>query len=114
MKVFGWLVLILVFVDEILCCVAAGVAGYHWFGAAGAVAGPLVVVAVWSQFASPRARFAGPVLRPVVKVLVFGLCSLGLILAGYPTWGVLLAIFSAVVNGLAQLPSIRALTVRPE
>ena len=69
---------------------------------------------VWWAFASPRARWGGPVVRPVVKVLVFGLASLGLWAAGHHGWAVALLVFSVVVNGLAQLPSIRALVDQQE
>lgn len=109
----GWLVLALVFLDEVLAAVAAGVGGGHVWGIAGAVLAPLVVVAVWWTFASPKARYGGPVVRPVVKVLVFGLASLGLWAAGHHEWALALLVFSLVVNGAAQLPSVRALAAGP-
>ena len=65
----GWLVLTLVFVDEVLACVAAGVYGAHrggWLLATGLV---VLTVAVWWTFASPKAPLGGPVVRPVAKVL---------------------------------------------
>jgi hypothetical protein len=49
------------------------------------------------------------VVRPVVKVLVFGLASLALWDAGHPGWAAALLVFSVVVNALAQLPSIARL-----
>ena len=70
---------------------------------------PLVTVAVWFFFASPKARYGGPVVRPSVKVLVFTLASVGLWAAGHQGWAVALFGFSAVVNALAQVPWIRAL-----
>ncbi|GAB3442009.1 hypothetical protein GCM10027517_18660 [Phycicoccus ginsengisoli] len=106
---FGWGVLALVFLDEVLAAVAAGVWGSYAGGWALAVLAPVVVVAVWWAFASPKARWGGPVVRPVVKVLVFGLASLGLWVSGHHGWAVTLLVFSVVVNGLAQLPSIRGL-----
>jgi len=109
----GWLVLALVFLDEVLAAVAAGVAGGHFWGFVGAVLAPLVVVAVWWTFASPKAPLGSPVVRPVVKVLVFGLASLGLWAAGHHGWGVALLVFSVVVNGAAQLPSVRGLVAEP-
>jgi hypothetical protein len=45
----------------------------------------------------------------VVKVLVFGAACLGLWWIGSPTLAVALLVFSVVVNGLAQLPGVRAL-----
>jgi hypothetical protein len=63
----------------------------------------------WFLFASPKARFGSPVVRPLVKVLVFGLASWGLWAAGHHALAVALLVFSVVVNALAQLPSIRAL-----
>lgn len=109
----GWLVLALVFVDEVLAAVAMGVAGGHYWGVAGAVLAPLVVVAAWWTLASPKAPFGGPVVRPVTKVLVFGLASLGLGAAGHHGWAVALLVFSVAVNAAAQLPSVRSLVARP-
>lgn len=105
----AWLVLALVFLDEVLACVAAGVVGWSlpapwllvWLL-------PVVVVAAWSTFASPRAPRGGPVVRPVVKTLVFTGTSLGLWLVGHHAAGAALLAFSAVVNGLAQLGFVRA------
>jgi hypothetical protein len=109
----GWLVLTLVFVDEVAAAVAAGVWGAYAGGWPLAALAPVVVVAVWWAFASPRARYGGPVVRPVVKVLVFGLASLGLSLARHHGWAVALLGFSIVVNGLAQLPFVRRLVPAP-
>lgn len=109
MRTFGWLVLALVFVDEVLAAVAAGIWGAYAGGAPLAVALPVVVVAVWWAFASPKAPWSGPVTRPVVKVLVFGLAAAGLYAAGHHGWAVAFLVFSVVVNGLAQLGPIRAL-----
>lgn len=114
MAALGWLVLTLVFLDEVLAAVAAGVWGSSAGGWVLAVLAPVLVVAVWWAFASPRARWGGPGVRPVVKVLVFGLASLGLWAAGHHGWAVALLVFSALVNGLAQLPSIRALVDEQE
>jgi hypothetical protein len=49
------------------------------------------------------------VVRPVVQVLVFTLTSLGLWAAGLPGWALALFGFSVLVNGLGQVPAIRAL-----
>jgi hypothetical protein len=109
MRGFGWLVLSLVFVDEVLAAVAAGVWGAYAGGAALAVLAPVVVVAAWWAFASPKALWGGPVVRPVVKVLVFGLAAAGLWAAGHHGLALTFLAFSLVVNGLAQLPSVRSL-----
>jgi len=106
----GWTVLALVFVDELLAMAGLGVYGWStslpwllvWLL-------PLLGMLVWFLFASPKARFGTPVVRPVVKVLVFGLASLGLWAAGHPGLGLTLLVFSAVVNGLAMFPAIRDL-----
>jgi hypothetical protein len=108
-EVLGWVVLALVFVDELLAVAAAAVWGYHEAGVWFAVVMSAVVVAAWWLFASPKAPLGGPVTRPVTKVLVFGLASLGLWTVGHHGWAVALVAFSVVVNGLAQLPAIRAL-----
>lgn len=109
MAALGWLVLTLVFVDEVLAAVAAGVWGRYAGGWPLAVAAPLVVVAAWWAFASPRAPRGGPVTRPVTKVLVFGLASAGLWVAGQHGWALGLLVLSVLVNALAQLPSVHRL-----
>jgi hypothetical protein len=106
---FAWIVLASVFVDELLVMAAFGVRGWQadprwllvWVL-------PLLAMLVWWAFASPKARYGGPVVRPVTKVLVFGLASLALWDAGHPRWAFALLAFSVVVNGLAQLPRVRS------
>ena len=111
---FGWAVLALVFLDELLAMAALGVWGWQapellprwllvWLL-------PLLAMAAWSLLASPRASYGGPVVRPATKVVVFGLASLALWSAGHPGWAVAMLVFSVVVNALAQLPGVRALT----
>lgn len=110
MAAFGWFVLALVFLDELLVMAAFGVWGWDrspawllvWLL-------PLVAMVVWFLFASPRAPYGGPVVRPAVKVLVFGVASLALWDVGRPGWAVALLVFSVVVNVLAALPRIRGL-----
>ena len=114
MLLFGWVVLSLVFLDELLAMVAFGVWGWQaspawllvWLL-------PLLAMVAWFLVASPKAAYGGPVARPVAKVLVFGLASLALWSAGHPAWAAALLVFSVVVNGLAQLPGVRALTEPP-
>ena len=113
MRGLGWLVLTLVFVDEVAAAVAAGVWGAYAAGWPLAVLAPIVVVAVWWAFASPKARWGGPVVRPVAKVLVFGLASLGFWVSGHHGWAVTLLGFSIVVNGVAQLGFVRRLVAAP-
>lgn len=109
MAILGWSVLLLVFVDELLAVAAAVVWGDHvanpWLG----IAMGLLTVLVWFLFASPKARYGGPVVRPLVKVLVFTLASVGLWASGHHVLAVALFVFSAAVNGLAQLPSVKVL-----
>jgi hypothetical protein len=112
-KPAGWLVLALVFLDEVLAAVAAAVWGHQEGGTLLAIAVVLLVIAVWWTFASPKAPRGGPVVRPPVKVLVFGLASAGLWAVGHAEWAVGLLVFSVVVNALAQLPSVRALVDEP-
>lgn len=108
--VVGWSVLTLVFVDELLAMAAFGVWGWQheprwllvWML-------PMMAVVVWALFASPKATRSGPVIRPVAKVIVFGLASLALLDAGQPGWALALLVFSVVVNGLAQVPAISRL-----
>jgi hypothetical protein len=108
--VIGWVVLALVFLDELLAMASAGVWGWHAPGRALWVwLLPLVVMTIWFLFASPKARFGGPVRRPVVKVVVFVLASLALWDAGHPRWAIAMLAFSAVINALAQIPAIARL-----
>jgi hypothetical protein len=109
--IFGWTVLALVFVDELLAVAAFGVWGWDndprwllvWLL-------PAVAMAAWFFFASPKAAYGGTLVRPVVKLIVFGLACLALADAGHQDWAGMLLAFSVVVNGLALLPSIRVLT----
>jgi hypothetical protein len=102
----AWLVLTLVFVDELLATAAAGVWGAQVTWPL-AVVMPIVTMLVWFLFASPKARYGGPVVRPAVKVLVFVLASAGLWATGHHGLAVALFVFSAVVNGVAQAPAVR-------
>jgi hypothetical protein len=106
----GWVVLTLVFADEILACVAAGVYGADRGGALLAAGLVALTVAVWWTFASPKAPLGGPVARPVVKVLVFGLAALGLWMLGHQGWAVAFVVFSVVVNAIALHPDVQRLT----
>lgn len=101
------LILSLVFLDEVLAAVAAGVWGAHAGGPLLAVAAPIAVVVVWWLFASPKARWGGAVIRPVTKVAVFVLASTGLWVAGHHGLAVAMLVFSAAINGLAQLPTVQ-------
>jgi hypothetical protein len=108
--VFGWTVLALVFVDELLAMAAFGIWGWEqdarwllvWVL-------PLAAMLVWFFFASPKAAYGGTVVRPVVKGIVFGLATAALWGAGQETWAVLFLGFSVAVNALALLPGVRAL-----
>lgn len=110
MVAFGWLVLTLVFVDELLAMAAFAVWGWQQPGGWLLVwVLPLLAMLVWWLFASPKARYGGRLVRPVVKVVVFGLASLALWDAGHPVWALALLVFSVVVNALAQVPAIARL-----
>lgn len=109
MAIFGWSVLFLVFVDELLAISAAATWGEYQSGTLLSVAAGLAVVVVWFLFASPKARYGGRWMRPVVKVLVFSLASLGLWVSGHETLAIAYFAFSVAINALAQLPSIKVL-----
>jgi hypothetical protein len=104
-------VLALVFVDELLVMAALGIWGADAGGWPLAVVAVLVGVVAWFLFASPKARYGGPVARPVAKVLVIGSAIVGLVAAGHTGWAWALAVFSLVVNvvalhrDIARLPS---------
>jgi hypothetical protein len=108
--IFGWTVLALVFVDELLAMAAFGVWGWDhdprwllvWLL-------PLAAMLVWYYFASPKAKYGGTLVRPIAKALVFSLATLALWDADHETWAVMFFAFSVIVNGLALLPSIRVL-----
>ena len=115
MVVFGWAVLFLVFLDEIAAVTAFGIWG--WESAMLGVPGwvlvwllPVLAASTWYWFASPEAPYGGTVVRPVAKVVVFGLATLALWDLGHHGWALALLVFSIVVNALAMLPGIRALT----
>jgi hypothetical protein len=105
----GWSVLALVFLDELLVISALAVWGADTGGWPLAAAAGLAGVLVWFLFASPKARYGGPVARPVAKVLVIGAAVLGLVAAGHTGWAVALAVYSVLVNAVALHPDIRAL-----
>jgi hypothetical protein len=68
-----------------------------------------VTVVGWYLFASPKARFGGRVTRPLGKVVVFTLATVGLWVSDHHPQAVAFAVFSVLVNALAQLPSIKVL-----
>lgn len=108
--IFGWSVLALVFVDELLAVAAFAVWGAdHDPGWLLVWLLPLAAVAVWAGFVSPRAPWGGRVVRPVLKIVVLGLACLALADAGHEGWAIALLVFSVVVNALAQLPTVRVL-----
>lgn len=104
-------VLALVFLDEVLAIVALGYWGAGHDGAPGwilAIVAPAAAVLLWFFFGSPKAAYGGPVARPVVKAAVFAAATAGLWASGLPGLAISLLVFSVVVNGLAQLPVVRA------
>lgn len=109
-QTFGWLVLAAVFGVELLAMAAAAAWGAWYAGAWLAVLAALAVAVAWGLFASPRAPFAPGPVRPVTKVVVFGLAALGLWTSGHETWAVTFAVVVVVVHALARLPFVRALT----
>ena len=105
----GWSVLTLVFLDELLVMAALAVWGAWAGGPLLAVVAALAGVLVWFLFASPKARFGGPVVRPVAKVLVIGAAVTALFVAGYDGWAWSLLVFSLVVNAVALHPDVARL-----
>ena len=105
----GWTILGLVFLDELLLVAAVWVGAAHaWGWAAGPVAG-LLVILVWWSFASPKARYGGPVVRPVTKVVVVAVACAALWASGHHAAAVALLVFSVFINALALLPSVARL-----
>ena len=104
---WAWGVLALVFLDEVLAIVALGYVGAAYGSWLGATVLVVAAVALWWTFASPKAPRGGAVVRPVVKVLVFGAACLGLAWAGHPMLALALLVFSVVVNAVAQTRAVR-------
>jgi hypothetical protein len=109
----GWTVLGLVFLDELLLVAAVWVAAAEAGGWVAGLGGAVLVLAAWWTCASPKAPYGGPVARPLTKALVVTAACGGLWWAGHGGVAAALLVFSVVVNGLAQLPSVAALT-RPQ
>ena len=105
----GWSVLALVFLDELLLMAALAVWGADVGGAWVAVPAVAAGVLVWSLFASPKARYARPVARPVAKVLVVAAAVGGLLAADHAGWALALLVFSVVVNAVALRRDVRDL-----
>jgi hypothetical protein len=105
----GWAVLALVFLDELLVMGALGVWGADAGGWPLAIGAAVAGVLVWFLFASPKARYGGPVTRPVAKLVVIGAAVAGLGASGHTGWAWALAVFSLVVNAAALHPDIAKL-----
>jgi hypothetical protein len=109
-KVAGWLVLLLVFVDEVLALVALGYWGWHlepawlWVWLL-----PLAGAQAWFWFASPKARYGHALGRPLVKLLVFGFAAYGLWATDHATGAGAFLVFSVAINALAQIPAVASL-----
>jgi hypothetical protein len=110
----AWLVLTLVFLDELAAMAAFGVWGWQVGNppALWAAVLPVTAMTVWWLFASPKARYGDRGRRELTKVLVFGLASLALWDAGHHGWAVVLLVFSVVVNAVALHPVIRDVATR--
>lgn len=110
----AWLILTLVFIDELLLVAAASVWGTHVGGWPLAIAAGILVVALWWAFASPKARYGGTVVRPLVKVVILVAASAGLASADHEGAALALLVFSILINALAQLSPVLALQRRLE
>jgi hypothetical protein len=98
--VWRWGNLLLAFLAEL---VALGIFAYWGWETGGttpvrwllAVALPLATAIVWGLFAAPTASHTTPVLRWIVKVLVFGLAGAALWSLGHPLLAVGLVVVVA-------------------
>lgn len=109
----GWVVLAVVFIDEILAVTAAVIFGEYAGGIPLAIGLGVATIVVWWAFASPKAPLGGPVVRPAVKVLVLASTSLGVWIAGHEPWAVGFFVCSILVNVIAMHPDIRKLPMMP-
>jgi hypothetical protein len=108
-----WANLLIAFLAEL---VALGI--FAWWGWAAAdntavrlllaIGLPLLAAVVWGLYAAPTAKRGSPVVRWVVKVIVFGLAGAALWSLGHP---VLAAIFVVVVA--ANLLIIQVQKIEP-
>ena len=104
-----WSVLTLLFLVELLAWAAYGVLGWAlspgwlWVWLL-----PLLVVSLWAATASPRARWRGAMLTPVVKLLVFTGAVLALVATGHPAAGAVLGVLATAVHLAARRPDVRA------
>jgi len=110
----GWVVLALVFLDELLLMAGLAVWGAHAGGWRLAIGAALAGMGVWYLFASPKAPYGGQVVRPVAKLLVLAAATAGLVVAGHPGWAVALVVFSVVINLVALHPDIARLASEAE
>jgi hypothetical protein len=107
---WGWTVLTLLFVVEVVAWAAYGVWGWQhdprwllvWLL-------PLAVVTVWGTCASPKARYGGRVVTPVVKVAVFAGATLALYDGAGLGWAAGFLVVTVVLHALARLPAVREL-----
>ncbi|MDO3394797.1 DUF2568 domain-containing protein [Nocardioides sp. SOB44] len=104
-----WSVLTLLLLVELLAWAAYGVLGWAlspgwlWVWLL-----PLLVVSLWTATASPRARWRGAVLTPVVKLLVFSGAVLALVATRHPVAGGVLGVLATAVHLAARRPDVRA------
>jgi Protein of unknown function (DUF2568) len=114
MVVLAWVVLMLVFLDEVAAMAAFGVWGWDVGdpSALWVVVLPLTAMVAWWSFASPKARYGSGGRREVTKVAVFALASLALWDAGHHGWAVALLVVSVVVNTMAVHPLVREVAAR--
>lgn len=105
----GWAVLTLLLLVEVAAVVAVGVAGAHAGGWLAATCAVLVAVAAWWAFASPKAPFGAPVVRTLVKVLVFGAACAGLWWSGHTAAAVVLLVVTVAVHAAAAHPDVARL-----
>lgn len=108
MVLFGWLDLALVFLGEVLTVAAFTDWGHHHGGWPMAIVALVVTVVGWWLFASPRAVI-GDTLRDGLKAAILLLASAALWQSGHEVLAVVLLVYNAVVNAIAQLPSIKVL-----
>lgn len=109
---FGALVLAGVFVAELAALAALFAWGLATQGWLLGLAAAGVAALAWGLFAAPKARFPHPVVRPLVKVAVFGSAAVGLWQAGHPAWARGLAAFVVVVHALTLLPAVSSVDPR--
>ncbi len=106
--------LALAFLLELAALVALAVWGWHIGPSTAlrvllAIALPLIAAVLWGMFAAPRARFTvSPWVRDTIKIIVYGLATIGLFVTGHPALAITFAALVIVNTVLIRIGKLDA------